>query len=153
MICMYKTLILSLGSSIMSDDAIGHVITQNLIKKKVKADIIQLDTDIFKLNLFFNNHKRIIIVDAIQSSESPGTIHVISYLDFEKEINGKIRGSHFLNIKEGIELLRLANSKIAEAEIILVGMVVKKVELGTDLTPILIEKIEEVCNIIINLVI
>ena len=40
MICMYKTLILSLGSSIMSDDAIGHVITQNLIKKKVKAMIL-----------------------------------------------------------------------------------------------------------------
>ncbi|UJG41104.1 MAG: hydrogenase maturation protease [Candidatus Heimdallarchaeum aukensis] len=150
---MNKTLILSLGSRVMSDDAIGHVIVQNLQQKKVKADIIQLDTDIFKLNLFFDNHKRIIIIDAIQSSDSPGTVHVIPFHDFEKEIEGKIRGSHFLDMKEGLELLRIANSKIAEAEIFLVGIVIKKIELGTDLTPVLLKKIDEVCNIISDLII
>lgn len=153
MIYMNKTLILSLGSRVMSDDAIGHVIVQNLQQKKVKADIIQLDTDIFKLNLFFDNHKRIIIIDAIQSSDSPGTVHVIPFHDFEKEIEGKIRGSHFLDMKEGLELLRIANSKIAEAEIFLVGIVIKKIELGTDLTPVLLKKIDEVCNIISDLII
>ena len=150
---MNKTLILSLGSRVMSDDAIGHVIVQNLQQKRVKADIVQLDTDIFKLNLFFNNHERIIIVDAIQSSDSPGTIHIIPYSDFEKEIEGKIRGSHFLNLKEGVELLRLVNSKIGEAEIFLVGIVVKKIELGENLTPVLLEKVEETCNLITEMII
>jgi len=112
MIYMNKTLILSLGSRVMSDDAIGHVVAQNLQQKKVKADVVQLDTDIFKLNLFFDNHRRIIIVDAIKSSDSPGTVYVIPFHDFEKEIEGKIRGSHFLDMKEGVELLRIANSKI-----------------------------------------
>ncbi|MHA1317561.1 MAG: hypothetical protein ACTSRR_09615, partial [Candidatus Heimdallarchaeaceae archaeon] len=78
---------------------------------------------------------------------------VIPFHDFEKEIEGKIRGSHFLDMKEGVELLRIANSKIAEAEIFLVGIVVKKIELGTDLTPVLLRKIDEVCNIISDLII
>jgi hydrogenase maturation protease len=132
---MSDLLIVSIGSTVMTDDAIGHHILQSLEEKGVEADFFDLGLDLFKLRIVFDKHKRIIILDAFSSSKHPpGKVLSYHYKDFQNKLEAKIRGIHQLGSIEALEIMRLADEDLARAEIYFVGIVIEKIDKGFELT-------------------
>ncbi len=127
---MASTLIVSLGSTVMSDDAIGHKILDELQKRKVQADYVKLDTDIFKLRLYFKNHKRVIIIDALTGDFPVGTIFSSKLKDITEKFTASIRSAHRIGSIEALKIMQVDDKQLAEAEIIFFGIVVKVIDKG-----------------------
>ncbi|HUT82340.1 MAG TPA: hydrogenase maturation protease [Candidatus Bathyarchaeia archaeon] len=132
---MTSTLVVSLGSTVMSDDAIGHFILDELQKKDIQADFIKLDTDIFKLRLYFKGHKQVIIIDALTGEFPVGTIFSLKSKDIDKKLSATIRSAHRIGSIEALKIMQADDKELAEAEIIFYGIVVKQIDKGLTLSP------------------
>ena len=140
---MHDTLIVSLGSSVMTDDAIGHHVIQELQKAKIKAELIDLGMDLFRLRLFFSNHKKVIIIDALTGDYPTGTVLSFTYEELKEKLTAKIRNIHRMGSIEALEIMRLDDKELAAAEIFFVGIVVEKIDKGLELTEQVAEAIQE----------
>ncbi|MBN1328029.1 MAG: hydrogenase maturation protease [Candidatus Heimdallarchaeota archaeon] len=133
---MASTLVVSLGSTVMSDDAIGHLILDELQKRENKTvDYIKLDTDIFKLRLYFKNHKRLIIIDALTGDFPVGTIFSSNLKDLNEKFTATIRSAHRIGSIEALKIMQADDTKLANAEVIFFGIIVKLIDKGLTLSP------------------
>lgn len=130
----FSNLVISLGSPLMQDDGVGIKILEELQQRGVKADFADLGTDVFLLRLFFKNHSKIIVVDALTGGSSTGAVLVFHQTDFKKKLTGYIRNAHLLSFYEAIELLRMVDSNLLKTKIYLVGVVAKRIDKGMRLT-------------------
>jgi hydrogenase maturation protease len=144
-------LLVALGSPLMQDDGVGIKILEELQRRGVKADYIDLGTDIFRLRIFFNNHSKIVVVDALTGGGSPGSVFIYHQTDFKKKLTGIIKNSHHLSFYETIELLRMADPNLAKTEIYLVGVVAKKIDKGIKLSRPVEQAIQRAADTVIGL--
>ncbi|WP_456449867.1 hydrogenase maturation protease, partial [Palaeococcus sp. (in: euryarchaeotes)] len=68
-----RTLILALGNELMKDDGAGLKVGRLLAQRG--HNVIEVGTDIFRLQRYYNGEERLIIIDAILSDEyAPGEV-------------------------------------------------------------------------------
>lgn len=150
---MFDTLVVGIGSTVMTDDAVGHHVLLNLQQKNVPAEIVFLGQDLFKLRLFFKQHKKVIIVDALQGEYPPGKVLVFDYKSILEKLEAKIRNIHFLGSIEVLQILRQADVNLQKAEIFLVGIIVQTIDKGLDLTEPVQKAIPKAVKEVIKLII
>jgi len=148
---MNDTLIVSIGSTVMTDDAIGHHVLNSLQEKEIKADYADLGMDLFKLRLFFNEHKNLIIIDAIIGDYKPGTVLVFSYDEIKDKLEAKTRNIHYIGSIEALEIMRLTDEKLAQAKIQFVGIVIESIDKGLELTRRVQKSIIKAVEMIVDL--
>lgn len=148
---MNDTLIVAIGSTVMTDDAIGHHILQVLEKRELHADFADLGMDLFKLRLFFKGHKNLIIIDAIRGDYMPGTVLVFSYDEIKDKLEAKTRNIHHIGSIEALEIMRLSDEKLAQAKIQFVGIVVESIDKGLELTRRVQKSIIKAVEMIVDL--
>jgi hydrogenase maturation protease len=117
-----KTLVLGLGNSILSDDAVGLRVIGELKNKIDRPDITILDTELGGLNLFelLVGYDKAIIVDAIKTAEGkPGRIYK---LNLESQMGTRHTDStHHMDFASAIKLGRKLGMDLPE-EIIIFGI-------------------------------
>ncbi|MHA1302877.1 MAG: hydrogenase maturation protease [Candidatus Heimdallarchaeaceae archaeon] len=148
---MKKALVVAIGSTIMADDAISHHVLQNLKSRKVDANLVELGTDIFRLNLEYTGQKKVIIIDALFGEEPPGTVLVYHYDEIQEKLEGKIKNAHLLGVGECLEIMRHADKEFAKADITLVGIVAEKIDVSMELSPSVQSAIEKATEVVISL--
>ncbi|WP_457753458.1 hydrogenase maturation protease [Thermococcus sp.] len=128
-----RTLILALGNELMRDDGVGLKIGRILAEKGY--NVLEVGTDIFKLQNYYNGEERLVIIDAILSEKfEPGKIiHLKGEEVFEK-LKAEIRSAHFMGAVDGLKLMMVLDKRLAKAEIHFIGIVAKEVELGMKLS-------------------
>lgn len=149
---MVDTLIISLGSTVMRDDAIGHHVLDKLIEQKINADMIKLDTDIFKLRLHYKEHKRLLILDALIGDYPPGTILVFSIDEINEHLKAKIRHAHAVGSIEALQIMRMQDGNLQNAEIFFIGIVAEVIDKGLSLSKSVQKAIPKTIEKIINLI-
>ncbi|MBU1083563.1 MAG: hydrogenase maturation protease [Candidatus Omnitrophota bacterium] len=118
---MTKTLIIGIGSILRGDDGIGPRTIDALENEKL-AEGVELERgDLSGMDLlkFFPGYGKVIIIDAADMEEKPGTVKVFR--------SGELKGSGFKNISSThgmglLETLTLARSMDMEDGIIVVGV-------------------------------
>ncbi|MCD6373123.1 MAG: hydrogenase maturation protease [Thermococcus sp.] len=142
-----RTLILALGNELMKDDGIGLKAGRILAEKGY--DVLEVGTDIFRLSNHYSGEDRLIIIDAILSDElEPGSVlHLAGEEVFEK-LKAEIRSAHFMGAIDGLKLLMKLDERLAKAEIHLIGVVAKEIDLGMELS----EEVERALPEVIRLV-
>jgi hydrogenase maturation protease len=80
-----KYVVIGIGNPYMKDDAIGLRVTRELRSRELGKDVLVYDYHAMDLSLlsFFRNASKIIIVDALKSGSSPGTVS--KYLVSQKD--------------------------------------------------------------------
>ncbi len=128
-----RTLILALGNELMRDDGVGLKIGRILAEKGY--NVLEVGTDIFKLQNYYNGEERLVIIDAILSEKfEPGKIiHLKGEEVFEK-LKAEIRSAHFMGAVDGLKLMMVLDKRLAKVEIHFIGIVAKEVELGMKLS-------------------
>ena len=149
---MNDTLIVSIGSTVMTDDAVGHHVLNSLKEKEIEADLIDLGMDLFRLRLFFKNHKNLIIIDSVMGDYPIGTVLVFSYEELNEKLEAKTRNIHHIGSIEALEIMRLADKRLAEAHIYFVGIVVEKIDKGLELTKKIRKSITKAVEMVLDLI-
>lgn len=146
-----STLILALGNELMKDDGVGLKVGRILADKGY--NVVEIGTDIFRLQRYYNGEEKIIIVDAILTDKyKPGEmIHLKGEKVFEK-LQAEIRSAHFMGAIDGLKLLMALDERLAKAEIHFVGVVAKEIELGTELSEEIKSNIPNIIKVIENIV-
>ncbi|MFW9922729.1 MAG: hydrogenase maturation protease [Candidatus Thorarchaeota archaeon] len=150
---MPDTLIVAIGSSVMTDDAIGHHIIKQLEQLNVNAEVVDLGMDLFRLRLLFHNQKRIIIVDAMKGNYPPGTILEYKYQKNQDLLEAKIRDIHHIGSIEALDIMCLADIDLAKIDIYFVGVIIETIEKGLELSPEIKNAIPNAVEKIISLII
>ncbi|AEH23719.1 hydrogenase maturation protease [Pyrococcus yayanosii] len=128
-----KTLIIALGNDVMGDDGFGLRVGRILMERG--HNVLEVGTDIFKLAQYYEGEERLIIIDAILSDElEPGTLVHLSGEEVFERLKGEIRSAHFMGAIDALRLLMALDERLARAEIHFVGVVVRRIELGMELS-------------------
>ncbi|RCK77626.1 MAG: Hydrogenase maturation protease [Ignavibacteriae bacterium] len=143
-----KTLIVSAGNTLMRDDGLGFAALQRLQQVIVNENIQFFDsgTDIFKLMTIQEEYEKIIILDAIQSGNEPGTIYRF-HLDQIDSIN-KNNSLHQIKLTEALKLLKVIQNNFAKSEIILYGIEPFDISFGEEISPVIQNSIKYMVDLI-----
>jgi hydrogenase maturation protease len=131
-----KILLLGLGNDILTDDAVGLLITRQLRSEFADDPRIDLhETQEMGLALldFMVGYRAVVLVDAIQTSAaSPGTLHELDAAGL-KNLTG--RTPHFLGVGETLAFGRKLGLAMPEHVKIFAIEVADAHTLGTQLSP------------------
>jgi len=118
-----RTLILGLGNPLLRDDSIGLRVVQELRRMLDDSPDLELGEDFWgglRLMERMIGFDRVIIVDAIQSSSPPGTIHVLKPGDIPTQ---RSASAHDVNLPTALEFGRQAGAELPpEDQIFLIAV-------------------------------
>ena len=136
--CAARLLVLGLGNDILTDDAVGLLVTRELQQKVAGysgIDVRQTSEMGLALFDFIAGYSAVIIIDAIQTGqEPPGFIHELDAASL-KELKGGT--PHFLGVGETLALGRHLGLPMPSSVRILAIEVEDPRTLGTEMTPAL----------------
>jgi len=117
----------------MKDDGVGLKVGRLLAQRGY--NVIEVGTDIFRLQRYYNGGERLIIIDAILSDEyAPGeVVHLRGNEIFEK-LKAEIRSAHFIGAVDALKLLMELDERLKNVELHFVGIVTKEIEPGMELS-------------------
>ena len=127
-----KTLIVGLGNSLMQDDGVGIYIAEN-VKPDLEKEIFICGPDVFKILNAITNHKRIILLDAVDAGLTPGTIICLKESGLFK-FNNLSRSSHQISMLEALKLMRQTREELSDVEIFFIGVQIEESVLNKPLS-------------------
>jgi hydrogenase maturation protease len=143
-------LIVGIGNIIMMDEGIGVYAIRELEKLNLPSTVTILDagTDVFKIMSCEQNFDMVIIVDAVQKKDIPGTIHRMSLDEIETEPTQN--NLHQISFVEALGLMKLSSSNIKNAKVILYGIEPETITFGVGLSPMVQRSLNLLIDIILN---
>lgn len=142
--------VLGIGNVIMQDEGIGvHVVKhlEEAYRFEPQINIIDGGTSGAELLSFFDDHDRMIIVDAVEFEKEPGFIGTIEHDDILRRLTTKM-SMHHLGLTDVLSNAKLLD--IEPEEIFLVGMQPKSMEITMDLSEIATEQMPQVVHAVLD---
>ena len=137
---MKKILIIGVGSILKGDDGIGPRVIDELEKVSLPDNITLERGDLSGMDLikFFPEFKRVIIVDAADMKESPGSIKVFTLSQIKKSTFSDSFSTHGMAL---LETLTLSQELGIKSEITIVGMQPESASFNLKLSSLIESKI------------
>lgn len=139
---MAETLILGIGNLVMTDDGIGVRVVQELARRyQFTADVKVLDGGTLGLDLLphLEGVGRLLIIDAVMTSDPPGTIVRLEGDRIPAVFATKL-SPHQMGLQDLLAVAELMGH--APAEMVLLGVQPADLELGDALSPAVAECLE-----------
>jgi hydrogenase maturation protease len=149
-----SVLIVGIGNRLLGDEGVGIHVVEWLRRSGLPADasLVLCHTDLLSLAPLYSREPRIIIVDAIQTGDVPGTIHCLREQDF-KSYETRSASAHQVSALETALLLKATAPGFEKAEFIFIGVEPEKIAIGAGLSraveeaiPFLLERIRGLLN-------
>lgn len=146
-----KTLILGLGNSILTDDAVGFAVIEEVGKRIDRGDVTVSEASVGGLSLLdlVVDHDKVIIIDAIQTAAGqPGEIHRLS----PNESRGSLRAAstHDISFATALELARQLDMDIPKHIVIFAVEAVDVETFGEELTPAVAAAVPKVVKLVLQ---
>lgn len=131
-----KTLVLGLGNSILTDDAVGFAVAEEVSRRLHTGDVTVTEASVGGLSLLelVVGYDRVIIIDAIQTgSREPGEVHRLR----PDEFRGSVRAAstHDIRLASALELGAQLGMNMPK-QIVIFGIEAADVDtFGEQLTP------------------
>jgi hydrogenase maturation protease len=144
---MKDTLIIGIGSILRGDDGIGSRVIDELEKHSLPENIALERGDLSGLDLlkYFPKFKNIIIIDAADMKEKPGTIRIFDLKDIKNNAFQDAVSTHGMALPETLALSEKLDIK---SQIKIIGIQPKDVSFNLNLT----DKIEELIPSVVKLI-
>lgn len=129
------TLILGLGNTLLSDEAVGIEVIRRLEACAVLEHVRFLDggTLSFTLAVPIADHPRLIVVDAARMGMPPGTAQSFEGEAMDRQLSGKSKSVHDVSIADLMDIARLTGTLPHRRA--LVGIEPAEVDWGDALSP------------------
>ena len=127
-------LIIGVGNEFRRDDGVGLVIAQALKQKPLpQVKVLESTGDGADLIDTWQDHERVILIDAVDSGATPGTLYQFNLQDRSLPIDFLSHSTHTFGVAEAIELARTLNR--LPAHCLFFGIEGADFTLGTGLSP------------------
>ena len=142
-------LILGIGNILLKDEGIGVHVVNRLKEMSLPEDVELLDGGTAGLDLvdFIANRKKVIVIDAVNAGEKPGTIYRLT----EKNLDIKpkaIMSFHEIDFLDAIHMSDAMGNK--PAEVVVIGIQPKDMSDGTELSPEIEEEIPDIVKVVMK---
>ncbi|HET8622351.1 MAG TPA: HyaD/HybD family hydrogenase maturation endopeptidase [Gemmatimonadales bacterium] len=139
-----SVLVIGLGNPLMRDDGFGLAVLERLRdSRRVPPEVELVDGGTWGIRLLplIENAKRVLFLDAVDHGAAPGTPVVLRGPDLPHQLSLKL-SSHQIDLREMLAVALLRGT--SPADLTAVGAQPARVEPGTELTPALADRIDEV---------
>lgn len=145
-----KTLILGLGNTILSDDAVGIIVAKQIYDKVKSEGIFYCESSYsgWRLLDLFRSYDRVIIIDVIQTDN--GQVGKCYKVEPHKNLSVNLQSSHGLGLFESIELAKQNGWSIPDDISVYAIGVKNPYEFGVKILPEVARKIPEIVEKIIQ---
>lgn len=136
-----STLILGIGNNLLSDDGIGIHVVEALRERNLPGvECLDGGTLSFSLMETVEGAGRLIVVDAAQLEEAPGTVRLFENEAMDRYLRSGRRSVHEVGLADVLDMTRLTG-RLPEPRA-LVGIQPKEVDWGDAPTPAVAEAVE-----------
>ena len=145
-----KILVLGIGNLVMSDDGVGVKVVQRLQREYRFADTVEImDGGTLGLDLLpkLEGIDRLIIVDAVETGQSPGTCVRLSGDELPIALETKV-SPHQMGLKDLLSVAELMGH--APREMVLIGVQPGSIEMDTELTPEVEVEVDRLLDNVLN---
>lgn len=131
-----SVLIVGVGNTLLRDEGIGIHAVSRLQGLNLPSEVFLLEcgTDLLSIEPALAGQHRIIIVDAIQTGDEPGTIHVMREDKFD-QVNMAAASVHQMSAVASAKLLKQLYPELVDTEFIFVGIEPSDITVGQQLSP------------------
>lgn len=144
------TVVIGLGNPLMGDDGLGIVVARQLLSRTDLPDGVQVvDGGTWGLNLLpvIEDAERVLLVDAIDTAEAPGTLIRLSRERLPRYLATKI-SPHQVDLRDVLALAELRGTLPEDTTAI--GLQPQIVALGTALSPLIAGRMEELMSAVLD---
>ena len=150
---MTRTLVLGIGNTLLTDEGCGvHVLDQlrELGLESHSVTLLDGGTLSFMLTETIQKHEQLVVLDAAQLGEAPGTLRCLVNEEMDRFLGKCKRSAHEVGLLDLMDIARLTDSLPRRRA--LIGIQPEVVDWGTEPTPAVAEAIplavEEVCRLL-----
>ena len=143
--------ILGIGNLLMRDEGVGiHAMNQLQASYTFSPEINFVDGGTIGIDLipYFEDCKKMIIVDAVDSQESPGYIVTLENQEINYRFNTKL-SLHHAGLSDVLSIIKL--QEIEAPDMILIGVQPERVEMGIELSDTVNEVMPKVRDIALRI--
>ena len=142
--------ILGIGNLLMGDEGVGiHALNKLQESYTFSPDINFIDGGTIGIDLipYFEECKKMIIIDAVDSQEEPGHIVTLKNEEIHYRFNTKL-SLHHAGLADVLSIIKLQD--IAAPDMTLIGVQPEVVEMGLDLSTTVENKMQDILKIIVD---
>lgn len=140
-----KNLIVGVGNLWCGDDGVGPKIV-DWLKEHVPGNDYLIEDDLFSLLDVFKEYQQVIVIDAVNMGDKPGTVKAFKPQEAKLIIKNNVSSTHGFGLAEIIEL---AESLGLAANLQIIGIQVSDVAFGNELSPALQNQWEKIIEQIV----
>jgi hydrogenase maturation protease len=146
---MNSILILGIGNILLKDEGVGVHVVQRLKEMHLPDDIEILDGGTAGLDLvdFIAERKKLIVIDAVNTGEKPGTIYRLTEENLAIQPKA-IMSFHDIDFLDALHMSIVMDEK--PEEIVVIGIEPKDMSDGTELSPEIEERIPDIIKIVMQ---
>ena len=143
--------VIAVGNDLYGDDGIGNAVLQVLEQIPDMKDVELIDgaTDALGLIDHFSDNDHVIIVDAAQMGEKPGTVKIFSREEVKLQIKMDHLSVHGISLAETFDIAQAVDS--LPEKITIIGIEPQNIGISQKLSAVVMQSIPEVVSNIINL--
>ena len=146
-----KLKVIVVGNDLYGDDGVGNAVLRALeqIPDMLDAELIDGATDALGLIDHFSDTDHVIIVDAAQMGEKPGTVKIFSKEEVKLKIKMDHLSVHGISLAETFDIAQAVDS--LPEKITIIGTEPKNIGISQNLSDVVMQSIPEIVSNIINL--
>lgn len=143
--------VIAIGNDLYGDDGVGNAVLNVLEQIPEMKDVELIDgaTDALGLIDHFSGTDHVIIVDAAQMGEDPGTVKVFGKEEVKLKIKMDNLSVHGISLAETFEIAQAVDS--LPEKITIIGIEPKNIGISQELSDVVMQSIPEIVSNIINL--
>ncbi len=144
--------VIAIGNDLYGDDGVGNAVLNVLEQIPEMKDVELIDgaTDALGLIDHFSGADHVVIVDAAQMGENPGTVKIFCKEEVELKIEMDNLSVHGISLAETFNIAQMVDS--LPEKITIIGIEPKNIGISQKLSNVVTQSIPEVVSNIINLI-
>ena len=146
-----KLKVIAVGNDLYGDDGVGNAVLQELkqIPEMKNVELIDGATDALGLIDHFLGTDHVIIVDAAQMGEIPGTVKVFDKEEIQLKIKMDHLTVHGISLAETFDIAQMVDS--LPKKITIIGIEPQNIGISQSLSDVVIHSIPKIVSNILNL--
>lgn len=147
---MEKIIVLGIGNILMQDEGFGVRVVEELTRRYTFPDSVQvLDGGTLGMELlgFIKGADRLLIIDAVNGGEAPGTFYRFANEEVKAYFKHKV-SMHELGIQDVLSALELLEQPVKD--VVVLGVQPAVIDVGLELSQIVQSRVEQTLSQTIN---
>ncbi|HUT63815.1 MAG TPA: HyaD/HybD family hydrogenase maturation endopeptidase, partial [Anaerolineae bacterium] len=141
--------ILGLGNILLKDEGVGVWIAEEIARRSLPDNVEIIDGGTAGLDILtsMKDVDKLIIIDALQGNEKPGTVYRLHPEDVPAPSDSYV-SVHQMNILEGLSIAQKTGN--APQETVIIGVEPEEMDWGLGVTPDIKQKFPEIIDIVLE---